>query len=757
MTDRPVPSGPAGPDLRIVQTRVYRGPNVWSYGPAVHLVVHLGSLEEYPTDLLPGFAGRLLNWLPGVGEHSCSRGRQGGFAERLNAGTWLGHVVEHVAIQLQNEAGHPTTRGRTRSTGAPGQYHVVYGYQDESVAVAAGRLAVRIVNDLVAHDPAFDFAAELEAFLMDAEATAFGPSTRALVDEAAARDIPWMRLDEGSLVLLGHGCHARRIRATMTSGTSALGVEISTDRDLTYRLLAAAGVPVPDSEVVRTLRGAVDAAGRIGYPVVVKPFDPSHGRGVVLDLADEAGLEAAYDVAGSQSPGRPLRVEGFIAGRDYRFLVVGGRMVAVAERVPAHVLGDGQHTVTQLVEATNEDPRRGVGHEKALTRIKVDDAARALVAAQGLAMESIPDAGAVVRLSLSASMSTGGTCVDRTADAHPDNVECAEEAARVIGLDVAGVDFIAPDIAESVRDTGGAICGVSASPGLRMHTDPTIGEPRHVAAPVLDLLFPPGAASRVPIVAVTGTSGKTTVARMISHILKGTGRKVGMASTDGVLVDERLVIRVDASGPSGARMVLQNPGVDLAVLEVAREGILREGLGYDRNDVAVVLNVDPDDLGVHGGNTIEDLADVKSVVVEAVPRGGCAVLNADDPNVAAMARRCHGELVWFSMADEGAPARAMIDRHCREHGIGVVLERGELGESIVLRHGRRSMQVAFTHTLPASLGGTARFNVANALAAAGACFAAGVHLHDIGIGLGTFCGEWPDAVDAGLGPAVGND
>lgn len=738
MTDRPTPAHAARPDLRIVETRVYRGPNVWSYGPAIHLVVDLGSLEEFPTDLLPGFTDGLLAWLPGVGEHSCSRGRKGGFEERLREGTWAGHVAEHIALQLQNEVGHDTRRGKTRSTGVPGQYHVVYGYSDESVALAAGRLAVRMVNDLVEHDPEFDFQAEFEQFLIRAERTAFGPSTQALVDEAVSRDIPWMRLNEASLVQLGQGCYAKRIRATMTSQTSALATDIASDKDMTNKLLAAAGLPVPKAESVRTLRGALQAARWVGYPVVIKPLDGNHGRGVVLDVMSDEELEAGYDVAKAESRSGYLQVEKYITGNDYRFLVVGGRIAAVAERVPAHVIGDGEHTVNELVEITNADPRRGVGHEKVLTRIRLDDAAEALVRAQGFGMDDVPPDGVMVKLALTANMSTGGISIDRTTDAHPDNIEIAEEAARVVGLDVAGIDFIAEDITQPVRESGGAICEVNAAPGFRMHTHPTMGEPQYIAKPVIDLLFPPGTPSRVPIVAVTGTNGKTTTARMIGHVFKGMGRKVGMTSTDGVVIDERLVIRSDASGPKSARMVLQNPRVDFAVLEVARGGILREGLGYDRNDVAVVLNVASDHLGIRGINTLEDLADVKSVVVEAVPRGGHAVLNADDPHVSAMAKRCHGEVVWFSMADEGSPARTMIDQHCRDGGTALVLARGELGESIVLRQGKRSMQVAFTHLLPATFGGKARFNVANAMAAAGACFAAGAHLHDIRAGLRTF-------------------
>jgi cyanophycin synthetase len=726
------------PDLAILQTRVYRGPNLWSYEPAVHLVVDLGSLEDYPTNTIPGFIDGLLEALPGVALHSCSRGHRGGFLERLKEGTWLGHVAEHTALQLQKEAGHEIRRGKTRGTGVRGQYNVIYGYVDEQVGLAAGALAVRLVNHLVRADPEFDFDAELERFLLRAQRTAFGPSTQAILDEAVSRDIPWLRLNEHSLVQLGQGVHQQRIRATMTSNTSALAVDIAGDKELTTRLLAAAGLPVPRSESVRTVEQAVKVANRIGYPVVCKPLDGNHGRGVMLNLQDADEVRTAFPAAQEESRRGWIVVESFVTGKDYRVLVIGGRMVALAERVPAHVVGDGVRTVLQVVDETNAYPRRGVGHEKVLTRIKVDDAAVELVREQGFAMTDVPPEGVQVKLTLTGNMSTGGISIDRTMEAHPDNVEIAEEAARVVGLDVAGIDFISPDIAEPVRETGGAICEVNAAPGFRMHTHPTVGDAQFVASPVLDSLFPAGRPSRIPIVAVTGTNGKTTTSRMIAHVFKGMGRKVGMTSTDGIVIDERLVIRSDASGPKSARMVLQNPRVDFAVFEVARGGILREGLGYQRNDVAVVLNVAPDHLGMRGIDTLEQLAEVKQVVVEAVPRDGFAVLNADDPLVRGMRRRCSGEVVWFTMAETGSEVLEMVEDHCRRGGRAVLLERSDLGEMIVIRHGRRAMQLAWTHLLPATFGGKAKMNVQNSLAAAGAAFAAGAQLHDIRQGLRTF-------------------
>ena len=589
-TDRPTPTGPAAPELSIVESRVYRGGNVWSYTPAIHLVVDLGVLEGYPTDTLEGFTERLVELLPGLEGHTCSRGVKGGFVARLREGTWLGHVTEHVALQLQQEAGHDVRRGKTRAVkGVPGRYNVIYGYADESVGLAAGTLAVRLVNHLVRAEEGFDFPEELDLFLRRAQRTAFGPSTAAILEEAVSRDIPYIRLNTASLVQLGQGVHAQRIRATMTSKTGALAVDLAGDKDMTTRLLASAGLPVPKQETVRTADAAVAAARRIGYPVVVKPLDGNHGRGVCLDLQTEDEVRAGFATAEGESRRGYVIVESFVTGRDYRCLIVGGKMQAIAERVPAHVVGDATHTVAELVEITNADPRRGVGHEKVLTRIKLDAAATALVQEQGFALDDVPPEGQMVKLALTGNMSTGGISVDRTFDAHPDNIEIAEEAARMIGL-----------------------------------------------------------------------------------------------------------------------------------------------------DVAVVTNIAPDHLGMRGIDTLEQLADVKAVVVEAVPRDGFAVLNADDDLVRRMRRRCSGGIVWFSLQPPGTKVREFVDDYCRRGGRAVVLEPTDKGDMIVIKHGRRSMQLAWTHLLPSTFGGTAKFNVANSMAAAGAAFAAGAGLHEIRQGLRTF-------------------
>ncbi|MDP9330873.1 MAG: cyanophycin synthetase [Actinomycetota bacterium] len=720
--------------MTIIQAQVFRGPNYWSYEPCVRLLVDLGSLEQWPSNTIPGFATALLTLLPGVGEHSCSLGKRGGFRERLEEGTWVGHIAEHIALELQRESGAHISRGKTRGAGAPGRYNVIYGYAEEQVGVAAGKLAVRLVNHLVRAEPGFDFRAELEGLIVLAERRQFGPSTQAIIDEAVSRDIPFIRLDEQSLVQLGQGKYQQRIRATMTSKTSALAVDIAGDKKMTNQLLGSAGLPVPRSEVVRTDDDAVAAAKRIGFPVVTKPLDGNHGRGVGLELRTERAVRAGFKRAVREARRGQVVVESFVTGNDYRVLVIGGRMVAIAERVPAHVSGDGKHSVRQLVDLENGDSRRGIGHEKVLTRIRIDESALALVKKQGFDIDDVPPEGTRVLLAATGNMSTGGISIDRTWEAHEDNVEIAEEAARVVGLDVAGIDFLAPDISHPVRETGGAIVEVNAAPGFRMHTHPTEGEPQYVAKHVVDLLFPPGTPSRIPIVAVTGSNGKTTTVRMIAHIFRGMSRDVGFTTTDGVYIDERLVRRADASGPRSAQMVLQNPRIDTAVFEVARGGILREGLGYGRNDVAVVLNVTGDHLGLKEIDTLEQLAAVKQVPVEAVPRNGYAVLNADDPLVLEMRRHCSGNVILFTMRE----GDDFIDRWIRRGRKAVVLEKGPRGEMIVIKEGRRTMPIAWVHTLPSTFEGKARMMVQNAMAAAAAAHAAGAHLHDIRQGLRSF-------------------
>lgn len=723
--------------IEIRHTTVFRGPNIWARMPAILLEVDIGELEDRPTNKIPGFYEQITELLPGLYEHSCSVGKPGGFLQRMREGTWMGHVLEHVALELQNLAGAEVTRGKTRGAGERGVYNVVYAYAQEDVGIAAGQLATRLLNHLIYDtEPDFDFVTELEEKVIRvAERLAYGPSTGAIVSEAERRGIPVLRLDpRRSLVQLGHGAYQKRVWATVTSETANISVDIAGNKELTNRLLHEVGIPVPRSSVVRDADEAVAAARRMGYPVVLKPLDGNHGRGVMINLPDEATVREAYPLAERETRGGYVVVETFIPGKDYRILVVNNQVVAVAERVPAHVRGDGTHTVQELIDITNSDPRRGVGHEKILTRIVVDAQTVEVLGKGDMTLESVPEAGAFVQLKLTGNMSTGGTSIDRTDDIHPDNVEIARQAAMVVGLDVAGIDFITPDIARSVREQRGAIVEVNAGPGFRMHTHPTEGHPRHVGRAVIDMLFPPGSPSRVPIVAVTGTNGKTTTSRMIAHIMKTAGKKVGLTTTDGIYIDATQIAAGDMSGPTSAQMVLKNPAIDFAVLETARGGILRSGLGYDRCNVAVVTNISSDHLGLKGINTLAELARVKEVVPQSVLPNGASVLNADNPYTVEMERVARGEIIYFSMDEENP----VIRDHLRERGKAVVLRPTRHGEMITLIEHRRDTSLLLAEEIPATLDGRIRVNIQNALAAAAAAFALDVQLEYIRTALRTF-------------------
>ena len=727
--------------LQIRRTKVFRGPNLWARMPVVHLVVDLGELEDRPTDTIPGFAERLTELIPSLSDHGCSLGRPGGFLQRLREGTWMGHVLEHVALELQNLAGAEVTRGKTRSTDEKGVYNVVYAYLQEDVGLAAGWLACRLLNHLIyGVEPDLDYARELEhGVIRVAERLAYGPSTGAIVAEAERRGIPVLRLDpRRSLVQLGHGRHQRRIWATITSETSEIAANVARDKELTNRLLQDVGIPSPRGVMVRNAAEAVAASGKLGYPVVLKPLDGNHGRGVMIDLPDEAAVREAFPTAARESRGGAVLVERYLVGKDYRILVVDGRVVAVAERVPAHVVGDGERTVAELIERTNADPRRGVGHEKVLTRIPLNEQTLETLARQGLSVDDIPVAGRHVRLQQTGNMSTGGTSIDRTDDIHPDNTQIARQAAMIVGLDVAGIDLISPDVARSVRETGGGIVEVNAGPGFRMHTHPTEGHPRHVGRAVVDMLFPPGSPSRVPIVAVTGTNGKTTTTRMIAAIMAAAGHRVGTTSSDGISIDGTQIAAGDMAGPVSAQMVLKNPVVDFAVLETARGGILREGLGFDRCDVAVVTNIAADHLGLGGVETVADLARVKAVVPQSVFRDGASVLNADNEWTVEMARTARGEVIFFSM-DEASP---VVRDHLRERGRAVVLRSTPAGEMLTLLERKRETSLLRADEIPATLGGRVRVNIANALAASAAAVARDVPLECIRDALRAFTTEF---------------
>jgi cyanophycin synthetase len=742
--------------MRVIERGVYRGPHLYSDTPMVRIMLDLGALEAWPSNRLPGFNERLVSLLPGLKQHGCCFREPGGLIRRLEDGTWLGHVAEHVALELQSLAGARVTRGKTRSVkGRLGVYNVMYTYREEAVGLLAGRLALQLVDSLLpqtlqgvqgldrvykdedepALQQAFDLQVALSTLKRLYRRTALGPTTMSLVQEAERRGIPVMRLDEQSLVQLGTGRHQKRIRASITSLTPSIGTDTASDKDLTKSLLSDAGVPVPKGVVVRNVEDAVSAAERIGYPVVTKPLDGNHGRGVSIDLMTPESVAQGFEEALRHS--RRVIVEQCFQGRDHRILVVDGEVVAVAERVPAHVIGDGSRSIADLVEEVNRDPRRGSGHENVMTRIVIDDHSRAVLGKSGLTPESVPSAGQVVYLCDTANLSTGGTAIDRTDDIHPDNALIARRAARIIGLDIAGIDFIAPDITRSVHETGGGIIEVNAAPGFRMHLQPSEGRPRNVARPVIDMLFPKGAPTRIPVLAITGTNGKSTTARMVGHIMRTSGLTVGLTSTTGIYVNNDRIVEADASGPWSARVVLRDPTVDVAVLETARGGILREGLGFPYCDVGLVTNVQPDHLGLKGIDTIEDLAWVKSVVVEAVHRKGTSVLNADDPITAAMRGRAGGRIAFFSLRG-GADMPDFLREHIADGGLAVVREPSAAGGEIVIHDDGDVLHLMRAAEIPATLDGLAEFNVQNALGAVAMAYAQGVLPKTIRMALSTF-------------------
>ena len=729
--------------MKIESTNVFVGPSMFAHFPVIRHVLDLGELEEWPTGRLgEDFIAPLLEVLPGLHEHGCSYREPGGFVRRLreDEGTWLGHVMEHVAIELQNVAGSNVTFGRTRAIdGQPGKYNMVFQYKDATVGREASELALKLIHSLLpadiapqdAPDDDWDFADSRDRFIRYAQRREFGPSTASLVKAAEERDIPWLRLNRYSLVQFGQGRYQQRIQATTTTRTSNIAVELASDKEETNSILRDLGLPVPKQIMVRSQRDAVRAARRIGFPVVTKPLDGNHGRGVAINLKTDEEVETGFDKASEH--GRTSIVESYIEGFDHRILVVDGKLVAAAKRVPGHVIGDGKHTIEQLVDTVNEDPRRGVGHEKVLTRLEFDHQAERLLAKLGYDRNTVPEEGEEVFLRSTANLSTGGTAIDVTDVMHPDNREMAIRAIKAIGLDVGGVDFLTRDIAESYREAGGGICEVNAGPGFRMHVAPSEGTPRDVAGPVIDMLFPPESPSRIPIAAVTGTNGKTTTSRMLAHILKMAGRTVGFTSTDGVYIDGNLSVPGDMTGPVSAHMILRDPSVDAAVMETARGGMLRSGLGFQSCNVAACLNVTADHLGLGGIDTLEQLAEVKRVPIEIAT--DAAVLNADDPLCLQMADYTDADKLSYVTMN---PAHPLVKQHIQAGGQAFVLEQGMNGHLISIYDNETHTPLVWTHLIPATIEGRALHNVQNAMFAAALAYNMNISLEDIRHGLRTF-------------------
>lgn len=710
--------------------RALRGPNYWRLAPVIACDVRLGALEHVTSADIPGFVDRLTSLLPTLYEHGCTRGQAGGFVERLREGTHLPHILEHVALELHTLAGSGVSFGRVVASGDPGVWWVIIAYEEEELGLRSVREAAALIHACMAGEP-FDTTRVISELETLYESIRLGPSTAAVVEEARRRGIPVRRLNSRSLVQLGLGTRLRRIQATMTDNTSGIGIEIAQNKDETKRVLDALGLPVPHGAVATSAEHAVEIARALGLPVILKPLDANHGRGISMRLSDETAIRAAWWAA-AQVSSRVL-VERYVEGDDYRVLVVNGRVVAVAERRPAHIIGDGVHTIRELIEQVNQDPRRGTGHTKTLTCLPCDQHTVDLLASRGLTLESTPAAGTTVPLRDTANLSTGGTAADRTDEIHPDNATACEMAAGAVGLDVAGIDVITPAISVPFRENGAAIIEVNAAPGIRMHTHPTEGKPRNVGAPIVDMLYPPGTEATIPVIAVTGTNGKTTTVRLIAHLFRHTGKRVGFTTSDGVYLQNRLAMDGDMTGPFAANIILSNPTVDVAVLETARGGILRAGLGFDEADVGVVLNVSGDHLGLGGIHTLEQLADVKSVIPAVVKRTGHTVLNAGDPLVYAMRERTTADVVLFSTRSTREQCE-LLDDHVARNGIAAHIEDG----TFVIRRGRLRIPIAGATDVPLTMGGAARFQFENILAAIATAYVQGVRYDDIRAGLLSF-------------------
>ena len=727
--------------MKILDRNVYVGPSHYAHFPVIRLEVDLGVLEAWPTMRLGrGFIDALVERLPGLAEHGCSYGEPGGFIRRMteDEGTWLGHVFEHVVIELQNAAGIAVTFGKTRSAGRDGVYDVAFEYEQEDVGIEAAELAMDLLHSLLPSelqpgefDRAFVWDTRRDDFIRYAQRRALGPSTASIVHAAESRGIPWIRLNEQSLIQLGYGCNQQRIQATITGRTSHIAVELASDKEETNKILANLGLPVPKQRLVQTAERAVDAARRIGFPVVLKPYNGNHGRGVSINLGTPAEVREAFVCA--QEHSRSVIVESFITGHDHRMVVIDGELVAVSRREPGHVVGDGVHTIEELVATVNADPRRGIGHEKVLTRIELDAQATGLLEKLGYTVTTVPAKDEIVYLRLTANLSTGGTARDMTDIVHPDNAEMAVRAITAIGLDIGGVDFLTPDITQSYKDIGGAICEINAAPGFRMHMAPSDGRPRDVAGKTIDMLFPPGRPSTIPIAAITGTNGKTTTSRMLAHIHKLAGKRVGLTTTDGVYVDGQRTVVGDMTGPTAARIVLSDPNVEVAVLETARGGLLRAGMATRYVDVGAVLNVRADHLGQKGIDTLEQLAEIKRTVVEIAR--DTAVLNADDPLTLRMAAYTEAKHVCYVTLN---PDHELVREHIRAGGRAIALENGINGSMITIYDHGAHIPLLWTHLIPATIEGKALHNVQNAMFAAAIAFAMGVRLEDIRHGLRTF-------------------
>ena len=715
--------------MKIREIKAMRGPNYWSVNrhKLIVMVLDIEDMEQRPTNTIDGFLDRLEKMFPTMYEHRCSVGSAGGFFQRVEEGTWIGHVIEHIALEIQTLAGMDVGFGRTRGYGEEGVYNVVFAYMEEEVGRYVAKLSVDVAQALVDAEP-FDLTDHIQKMREIRESVRLGPSTGSIIAEAESRGIPWMRLNKYSLCQLGYGVNQKRIQATVTSQTSNIGVDIAGDKEDTKYLLEQAEVPVPKGEIIRTEAGLKEAVAYVKYPLVIKPISGNHGRGISTDINswEEAleGFEAAKKVS------RSVIVEKYITGEDYRLLVIDHKLVAAAKRTPAQVIGDGKSTVQQLVDKVNEDPRRGYGHEEVLTMIEINDLTLSILKEEGKTVDTVLKKGEKLVLKDTANLSTGGTAEDVTDIVHPYNKFMAERISKIVDLDICGIDIMTHHIDEPLPDTGGAVLEVNAGPGFRMHLAPADGLPRNVAGHVVDMLYPHDATSRIPIVAVAGTNGKTTTTRLVAHIARMKGYKVGYTTTDGVYIQNRLMMTGDCTGPASAEFVLKDPTVDFAVLESARGGLLRAGLGFKNCDIAIVTNVSADHLGMKGINTIEQLARVKGVVPETVFPEGYAILNADDDLVYDMRKGVKSKIALFSLDEKN---KRMI-RHAKQGGLAAVYENGY----ITICKGEWKMRITKAMTVPLTFEGKALFMIQNVLAAVLAGYIRGFSIEDLKVSIESF-------------------
>ena len=715
--------------MKIIDIKTMKGPNYWSVRRhnLTVMVLDLEEMEQFPTNKIDGFGERLEKMFPSMHSHRCSVGKAGGFFQRVKEGTWMGHVIEHIALEIQTLAGMDCGFGRTRGYGEEGVYFVVFNHMVGRVGRYAAKASFRIAEALISGEE-YDLAEDILNMKEIRQNEGLGPSTASIIKEAEARNIPWIRLNRYSLCQLGYGANQKRIQATVTSQTSNIGVDIACDKEETKLLLEQAEVPIPKGDIIRTERGLEEAAEYVGFPLVIKPVNGNHGRGITTNINSMDEALIAFKEAKEIS--RLVIVEKYITGEDYRLLVIDNKLVAAAKRTPAHVIGDGKSTIQQLVDEVNKDERRGYGHEKVLTEISINSLTIELLKENGMTPETIVPKGEFVKLKSTANLSTGGTAEDVTDLIHPYNIFMAERISKIIGLDICGIDIMAHDLTKPLNESGGAVLEVNAGPGFRMHIQPTDGLPRNVGGHVVDMLFPYGSNARIPIIAVTGTNGKTTTTRLIAHIAKMRGKKVGYTTTDGVYIQNRLLMSGDCTGPVSAEFVLKDPTVNFAVLECARGGILRAGLGFKKCDIGVVTNVAGDHLGLKGIHTIDQLAKVKGVIPETVQKDGYSVLNADDDRVYAMRDNVESNVALFSMDEENP----RILRHSRNDGISAIYENGY----ITIIKGEWKMRVAKAVNVPLTKGGKASFMIQNVLAAVLATYLQGFSIEDIKVAIESF-------------------